>query len=107
MIYHMHIQKQSEIVAILKRCHDDLEALVDCSHDSVEVLFLEYHKQYNELKVLQEQYVEQERNLAILRGNGCKVTFYGSQWLVAKGDKQKSYASLHDAKKGITEGDFD
>jgi len=107
MIHHMQIQKQSEIVAILERCHDDLEALVDCLHDSVEVLFLEYHKQYNELKVLQEQYVEQERNLAILRNKGFKVSFYGSQWLIAKGDKQKSYASLHDAKKGVAESDLD
>ena len=107
MIHYMQIQKQSEIVTILKRCHDNLEDLVDCLHDSVEVLFLEYHKQYNELKDLQEQYAEQERNLAILRDKGFKVSFYGSQWLVSKGDKQKSYASLYDAKKGVAEGDFD
>jgi hypothetical protein len=107
MIYHMQIQKQSEIVTILKRCLDDLQTVVDCLHDSADTLFFEYQKQYGELKVLQEQYVEQERNLAILRDKGFKVSFYGSQWLVAKGDKQKSYASLHDAKKGVAESDFD
>jgi len=107
MIHYMQIQKQSEIVTILKRCHDDLEALVDCLDDSVETLFFEYHKQYMVLKELQERYMEQERNLAILRNKGCKVRFYGGSWLVSKGNKQKDYLNLEYAKTGVAQSDLD
>jgi hypothetical protein len=110
MIHYIQIQNQSKLVSELEKFRDALQQLsmLNIGSDNFRVRTeKQYDKQWNKLSRLQTRYKEQERDLAILRNKGCKVEYYGSRWLVTKGDKQKSYPSLPDAKKGVAESDLD